>query len=230
MEISFKVDQDRHNPLTVTIRSHGCEVQLNKFANFDYIWKLSGIREQGLLVFRIVDSSELCFGYKLPEEQQEVITFVPHVSGTFVADNDSSDNIKETRAFSTECELFSFSETRCKKCAHLMKMDMQRKERKAVGNIINPKCNKRFLDSAEIHTQLKEERHNRTNAEKREKYWRNKFEKESIDMEEDDNNDLIAIMNLADRKNISPDIISLWDNQQKVLNSKGKAGYRWHPK
>ena len=68
-----------------------------------------------------------------------------------------------------------------------------------------------------IHTQLKRGRHNRTNAEKREKYWRNKFEKESIDME-DDNNDLIAIMNLADRKDIPPDIISLWNNQQKVLN------------
>ena len=228
LEILLKVDQVQQNCLTVTIRSHGCEVELNKHASFDYIWKLSGIREQVLLIFRIVDRSALCFGYKLPEEQQEIVTLLPHVSGTFATNDNSNENIKETRAFSAECELFSFSETRCKKCAHLMKMDVQRKERKS--NVINPICNKRFLDSAEIYVQLKEQRRNRINAEKRERYWRNKYEEEMIDMEEGDHNDLSSIMNLVDKRDIPPDMVCLWDNQQQVLNAKGKAGFRWHPK
>ena len=41
-----------------------------------------------------------------------------------------------------------------------------------------------------------------------------------IDMEEGDHNDLSSIMNLVDKRDIPPNMVCLWDNQQQVLNAR----------
>jgi hypothetical protein len=227
LELTLNVHPSQNNLMTFGIRSHGCKVELNKHANFDYIQKVSGIREQVLLLFRLIETSALCFGYKLSEEHDEVITLLPHISGKFIADPD--DPVEEKISFSTECELFSASGTCCKKCAHLRKMDMQRRERKR-KTATHPMCNKRFLSNEESQAQRTVEMQKRINAEKREMYWKNKYAEQAIDMEEDDHNDIRPMMDLVERKDIPLDMTCLWDNQLQVLKRKGKTGLRWHPK
>ena len=99
----------------------------------------------------------LSFGYKLPEEQDKVITLLLYVPGIFVEDIGSGKTMEEKRAFSTECELFSASGSRCKKCAHIIKMYAQQRERKK-NNIIHPMCNKLYPSNEELQSQLTDEK------------------------------------------------------------------------
>ena len=67
----------------------------------------------------------------------------------------------------------------------------KRQKRKLESNgVISPFTNKHFLSKEEVTKQLQLERQARLNAEKRERYWREKFEAVHIDMENDDHGDL----------------------------------------
>ena len=70
-------------------------------------------------------------------------------------------------------------------------MDQNRKKRKLETNgEMSPFTNKHFLSKEEVTEQLKLERQARLNAEKRERYWREKFEAECIEMANEDHADL----------------------------------------
>ena len=99
-----------------------------------------------------------------------------------------------------------------------------------MGNdgVIHPKTNKRFLSKEEITTQLHQERQKKLNAEKREKRLREKFEAECVEMTDEDHADLSVMFKGAN--NIPEHMSSLWEQQQKLLASKSKNAYRWHPK
>lgn len=95
--------------------------------------------------------------------------------------------------------------------------------------MISPFTNKRFLSKEEVTEQLKLERQARLNAEKRERYWREKFEAECIEMEHDDHADFAKMFDgVGD--NVPDSMASLWEQQQNLLGCKSKNAYRWHPK
>ena len=70
----------------------------------------------------------------------------------------------------------------------------------------------------------------RIDAGKQQKYWKNKYEEEAINVDEDYHNDLSSIINLVNTNDMPSDLTCLWDNQQKVLKANGKVRFRWHPK
>ena len=72
------------------------------------------------------------------------------------------------------------------------------------------------------------ERQTRINAEKREKYWREKFAEECLEMTEDSNADLTVMFQSAN--SIPEHMAGLWEQQKLLLSSKSKNAYRWHPK
>ena len=72
------------------------------------------------------------------------------------------------------------------------------------------------------------ERQARLNTTKREKYWRQKFDTECIEMSHDDHADLSAIFESTN--NVPEHMASLWQQQQELLACKHKNAYRWHPK
>lgn len=95
--------------------------------------------------------------------------------------------------------------------------------------MISPFTNKCFLSKEEVTKQLKLERQPRLNAEKRECYWREKFEAECIEMEHDDHADLSKMFEgVGD--NVPDNMASLWEQQQNLLICTRKNAYRWHPK
>ena len=55
---------------------------------------------------------------------------------------------------------------------------------------ISRNCNKRYLTKEDVVLQLNQERKQRLNAEKREKYWKEKFLEESVQLEDGDHADL----------------------------------------
>ena len=71
----------------------------------------------------------------------------------------------------------------------LLNTKMQCRE-KRVG--MHLKCNKQYLRK-EVVLQVHREQKRRFNAEKREQYWREKFENESVEVQNDDNSNLTCI-------------------------------------
>ena len=75
----------------------------------------------------------------------------------------------------------------------------------------------------------RKEKQRRINAEAREKYWRDKFDQESLEVEEQDHNDLSAMLLGESVDNVPEELRCLWNEQLKMVQRK-KNGYRWHPK
>ena len=62
------------------------------------------------------------------------------------------------------------------------------------------------------------------NATEREKYWREKFHSESLDIEDEDHKDLTSIFDGIDSKEVPDDMKCFWEQQQKILNTSSPHG------
>lgn len=171
----------------------------------------------------------LCLGIPL-EEGETMSALIPHITGK-LSDVTDLEKKAETRSFSSTCQIISNGVAlHCANCRHLKFVDRQRKSRSEKRKSVNPRCNKRFLSKEEIMQQLKEETKLRKNAEMREQYWREKFDAEALEMDDQDQQDLISIFKDTNKEGLPPDMKCLWEQQEKILNTSSKNGYRWHPK
>ena len=68
------------------------------------------------------------------------------------------------------------------------------------------------------------------NCQAREARWKEKFEDKLLELEEEDHNDLVHMMENHKAPEIPQDMKILWEQQQKILQTSYKKGYRWHPK
>lgn len=78
--------------------------------------------------------------------------------------------------------------------------------------------------------QLGKERQARQNAEKRERYWREKFDSHCLEMAEEDHDDFSQMFLSTGGQNVPTQMACLWEQQKRLLQSKTKNGYRRHPK
>lgn len=153
-----------------------------------------------MLALDYVQKSSFCTGMSL--SQGESIQ-VPHISGAYknLANGDQQENVK------------------------VQKFKQQRKE-KRMG--IHPKCNKRYL-SKEVTLQLKQERKARVNAEKRAKYWKDKFENESVTVEDDDHVDLSTMLNSVPKDKVPEEMACLLDQQEEYPQNKEQTRIQMAP-
>ena len=85
------------------------------------------------------------------------------------------------------------------------------------------------MSMSDIIVQLEKEKQRRINAEAKQKYWRDKFDQESLEVEEQDHNDLSAMLLGESVDNVPEELRCLWNEQLKMVQRK-KNGYRWHSK
>ena len=119
----------------------------------------------------------------------------------------------------------SLGET-CVECGYLKRLLSKRKE--TYSNIMKTK-NSLLGDEeklAKVNFILKEKR----NAQRREKYWRTKFESECLCATDEDHLDFKSILSSVDTSKIKGDMALLLEQQQMALTRKSSTGYRWHPK
>ena len=180
-------------------------------------------KERAEIIFKIIDASAFCKGVTL--EKGEVLnTVIPHQSGIF-----KDEHSEEMRAFSDSCRIFSAEKNCCDQCQKLKSNSDQRKKRRMeFGEMVHPNTNKHYPMKDDIATQLQLERQARINAEKKAKYWREKFGDECIEMTEEDHVDLSMMFESA--SNIPEHMAGLWKQQKLLLSCKSKNAYRWHPK
>ena len=217
-----------------TIRANGTEQKLSSVLNFDLDNSLKGkdLQHKIVIVLNLLDSCELCKGYK-PAEEPKIAASLPYnlCSVRDISTNDTCD--EETRAFSIDCLILNKRNggQRCKNCKKLSHVDRQRKKRKSTrGEMINKFCNRRWLEKEDIEKQLDDCRREKRNATERETYWREKFYSESLDIEDEDHKDLTSIFHGIDTKKVPDEMKCFWEQQQKILSTSSPHGYRWHPK
>ena len=84
------------------------------------------------------------------------------------------------------------------------------------------------MSKSDIVVQLEKEKQRQINAEAREKYWTDKFDQESLEVEEQDHNELSAMLLGQSVDNVPEKLHCLWNEQLKMVQR--KKCYRWHPK
>ena len=108
--------------------------------------------------------------------------------------------------------------------------DKKCRKRKADNEALSPYCNKRFLTEEEVEYQLKREQMAKRNAEKREVFWREKFENEAVVIDEEDQQNLLQMAGSVKENNL-PEICNAYGSSNKTfLKTESQNGYRWHPK
>ena len=103
---------------------------------------------------------------------------------------------------------------------------MRREKRSGVHR----NCNKSYTRKEDVVLQLNQQKKQRFNAERRETYWKEKFETESLQLEEEDHRDLSTILHNIDKSKVPHEMEYLWTQQKSIMATKSKRGYRWHPK
>ena len=215
------------NSLRYKVKAHCCEINLNNHELVDGNSALS-VKARVCLALSFVEQSSLCTGVSL-EDDEKFLGLTTHVAGS-IKDLATVNTTARSVVFSTRCKVFSVPGGCCCECNRLKKLHNQRKERKKNHSKIAPRCNKRYLNKAELNLQLQQERSKRRNAERRESYWKDKFFTESIDLEEDDHRDLVELSKNLSKQKLPEEMECLWLQQKKILETRSKFGYRWHPK
>ena len=75
---------------------------------------------------------------------------------------------------------------------------------------ISRHCNKRYLTTEDAVLQLNQERKQRLNAEKWQKYWKEKFLEESVQLEDGDHADLTTMLHKVPKDKVPEEMECLW--------------------
>ena len=214
------------NSTYLTIRTHGCETEVPNEA----FGSLPLVKRVGA-VFDHIQNSTFCGGFRLPEGESVVTTRNDHLEGCFRdLTEDSANGNPKVVHFSSRCKIFSSRNGLCSECKNLLKAHTIKKQRKEKRATIHPHCNKRYLTKEELKVALQSEKCARLNAQRRERYWREKFASEAVQLEDDDHGDLAAMLTTVPKEKVPEEMLCLWEQQKKTLSTKSKHGYRWHPK
>lgn len=156
------------------------------------------------------------------------MTMVPHRTGVLES---MTDGLQGKKVFAQNYLVLTSSPSNtCQNCLRVQSADKKCRKRKANNETLSPYCNKRFLTKEEVEYQLKREQMAKRNAEKRVVFWRGKFENEAVLIDEEDQQDLLQMARSVKENNLPENLQCLWQQQQKILKTKSKNGYRWHPR
>ncbi len=229
MTTEFSISKTDPGEMQYTISAHGCHIDVESIVgngcSTDY-----PLCQKVITVLELLEKSNLCLGVTIPENER-VMALVDHEIGDFKTvsgDPNEFPITTEKRAFSSNCAIFANGNC-CVNCQQLKDVHVKRNKRKREVLTINEKTNKRYLSKEEISHQLKEAKQVRINAENRAKYWRDKFNTESVTMDDEDHRDLYSMLSTIDAKNVPENMTCLWQQQAKLFETE-KNGYRWHPK
>ena len=170
---------------SILLTSRGCQIDLTTVSQLDCL-EQAPIRKRIESILTIIDTSTLCRGVPITDGE-DLHTTIPFKSGVYsdLSKNKTTETV-EHQAFSENCSILSSAGQCCCNC----NLEKRRRKRKQENSgEISRFTNKRFLSKEDLTKQLQLERQARLNAEKRERYWREKCESECAEMENDDHAD-----------------------------------------
>ena len=211
----------------ITVRTHGCEIELPNavLGSLPLVKRVSAVLDH-------IKNSTLCGGFRLPEGENLVTLGNDHLEGCFRdLTEDSAQENPLLLHFSSRCKIFfSVHHGLCSECKNLLKAHTLKKQREEKRPTIHPLCNKRYLTKEEMKFALQNEKNATLNGQQKERYWREKFVSEAVELEDEDHGDLSAILTTISKEKVPEEMLCLWEQQKKAINKKIKHGNRWHPK
>ena len=227
MTTEFSIFKTDPGKMQYTISAHGCQVHVESIVGNACF--SDSLRENVITVLELLEKSNMCLGFTISEDEA-VMALGDNEFGDFrTVPNDPNEfPVKtEKRAFSSNCAIFANGAC-CVNCQQLKDVHVRRNKRKREVVTIHKNTNKRYLSNEEVSHQLKEAKRVRINAENRAKYWRDKFNTETVTMDDEDHHDLYSMLSTIDTKDVPENMTCLWQ-QVKLFETK-KNGYRWRPK
>ena len=168
-----QTNPDNADLVPLVLRVHRTSIDLNKELRFKKLLGEKTIENQILDALNYVDQSSLWFGFQ--DDANCVFFMLPYVAGVLrLAD------VESKRMFTQNCLVLSGPTPICNDCSRLHVQDSKRKRCKEEQMEVHPKCNNRCVTKEELAMQLKNEQKVQRNGEKREEYWRGKFQKECV--------------------------------------------------
>ena len=82
----------------------------------------------------------------------------------------------------------------------------------------------------ELNVLLQNERTARLNAERRERYWRGKFDSEAVELEDDDHRDLSQMLTNVPKEKVPEEMLCMWKQQKKNARNKKQTRISMAPK
>lgn len=153
-EIVMELSPEKN--VSFIVKSHSCELHLSTL-NVERIVKYLTVSEKTEVVLDFVNTSKLCLGCILPEDDS-IRSLIPHQTGVLKTLN-NSEVPTQNRAFSSKCQLFvCYAGKQCSKCSGVSRTYKRRKGRRETGESFHKHCNKRYLTKDEIFQQLQEQR------------------------------------------------------------------------
>ena len=225
--VEVRLTQLSSSKFRYSLISHGCEINIANLMDIISIERYP-LSQRVVLILTFIDKGHLCRG--APFENGESTT-LSNTIGEYVDFTEGPKDVGETRVFSANCAIVRLRDGIC--CANCRKIKLlgsRVKRRKLTRETIHPSTKKKYLSKCEVVQQLHEERQARLNAEKRERYWRDKFHSQCIEMDREDHEDLSQMFSNIGDQNVPAEMASLWLQQKNLLECKSKNGYRWHPK
>lgn len=217
-EISFTRCDDSKS-INISMKYHQRKVPENDVKNIVAKFGDCVILEQASQLMLYLDSTYVCHGF----DAQHYLNLQSKNSTLHTVT--FSDLLVEERMFSAECQVITDATGKlCDKCKMERKNVKLRSDRHNASDGLMPAhCNHRYMSRAELVRKINKKRMS-------EQRLRKKIQKEMIDMEENDSNDLQTMMGTITKKDIPDDIQLFWEEQKKILKTDSKSQYRWHPR
>ena len=128
---------------------------------------------------------------------------------------DDPGNAREKRFFSTKCMLFWNKGGCCPKCT-TAKYQLERvKKRRASFDTLAGKMNNRYMSREEPLDKLTQEKQRRL----REQKARERVEKEMLEMDPEDHQDLANIMKNVRKEDVPEEMSILWEQQKQIIGT-----------
>ncbi len=178
-----------------------------------------------------LNSLKICLGFVQNEKAQKVIrTENDKLCFTAIVQNEANETSKNV--ISRRCLVFvagfrsNQRSTCCSECCVVRKRLYHREsEFEHLGKTKN--C---LLGRKEMTEKMRLLQREKQSSLKRVQYWQDKFNKESLPMEEADDSDLRFIIDGMKQADVPEGLEMLLSQQKKALEAKGPSGRRWHPK
>lgn len=220
IEIVFSLNEGR---IVTEITYHQRAIHHEYMEEIEKHLHKSRMDEKARALMTFLEKSSVCTGFQVDEAGQFEIN---NVQKYIVCEENGQ---PEERVFSNDCRVLTNSGGKCCcNCSELKHYYNKEKKRHLERADLEPssKTNHRWMSREQLIQKLEAEKKRRL----AEKKLREQVVAQMVEVEESDHYDLKKMMESVETNDVPQDMSIFWDQQQKMLETTSKKGYRWHPR
>ena len=177
------------------------------------------------LIVEFLDRNILCKGFQLETSNDYI-----HAAGYRTVVIKSLDESTEREmVIANDCKIIAPGDGQCcTSCTRLKKAHSKNNKRRKPE--LSKFTNERFMTNDALRQKTACLRKQVLCSNSREDRLKAQIEKEMVEIHDEDNKDLAAIMQKIDSEKVPESLKFFWEQQVEILQTKSSKGHRWHPK